>query len=81
MANKITDKEMCKAWSCLNLYDWGMRSAQETAAFYAAKKRHEELCKTHPEEHKLTAVCLNNRNTYHRYECKCGFSYTVDSGD
>lgn len=81
MAEEITDKEMCKAWDCLNCYEWGLRSAEETAAFFAAKKRHEELCETHPEDHELLEVRLNDRNTFHRYECKCGFSYTVDSSD
>jgi len=67
--------EVCKNWGYLN----GMSEDEEKSdAFMKAKEAHKQMEKNDPEHHKLVEY-PSSWGTGATYECKCGFSYKVDS--
>ena len=66
--------EICKDWGWLNEMEWNPELGKK---FNEASRLHKEMVKNDPEHHKL--VEYDDGRCVHTYECKCGFSYKVDS--
>lgn len=70
--------EICKDWGYANMCYFDDDFAKK---FKAAKKEHEQMVKDHPEEHDSELKESTIGTCLHRYSCKCGYSYKVDSSD
>ena len=67
--------EICKDWGYLNDMP---NDKEKSIAFNKARDAHEQMEKNDPEHHKLIEY-PSRWGTGATYECKCGFSYKVDS--
>jgi len=64
----LTDKEVCKNWG----------SNPHSPEFEYAYKRHEQMMKERPEQHKMTENSSSPSSNYSTTECTCGFEYETD---
>lgn len=64
----LTDKEVCKPWGCNNT----------SPEFEYAYKRHNQMMKEHPEQHKMYENSGSPSSNYSTTECTCGFEYDTD---
>ena len=67
--------KVCKNWGYLNDMP---NDKEKSDAFMKAQEMHEQMEKNDPEHHKLVEY-PSRWGTGATYECKCGFSYKVDS--
>lgn len=74
-SSNTNNDEICKDWGYLNDMP---NDKEKSDAFDKARDAHEQMEKDDPEHHKLIEY-PSRWGAGATYECKCGFSYKVDS--